>query len=339
MSDEAIMGQETSGARSLASAFPRHEQTFPTLTAQEIARMRRFGEDRNYHARRSAVRNRQARARHVRRAVRPCRDHPARRPRPCHAGHRSGTGAVSRRDRPAFRPRRAGRRPCRRRCRDAADSAGPAARAAGRGSRSRRAHHARADPAPRQSDPGRRRRAGADRPVEFARRAFACRVFSPATAIRIICSIRHADHGRCRTDCALFAVAGRPAAGGVPDGTVLRNPSETELARAMGMVARRRKGQGLRRRRRRLRPRGPGDRGLCGVRRACRSPCCDARVVRRPGRRQRPHRELSRLSDRHFRAGAGGARLQPGAEIRRRDHDPGRGQVARLLARRRRVRL
>src|SRR5579863_1146444 len=33
---------------SAAAAFPRHEQTFPTLTSQEIARMRRFGELRNY---------------------------------------------------------------------------------------------------------------------------------------------------------------------------------------------------------------------------------------------------------------------------------------------------
>src|SRR5271168_3346983 len=49
MSDEAIIGQETGGTASLASAFPRYEQTFPTLTAQEIARMRRFGEERNYH--------------------------------------------------------------------------------------------------------------------------------------------------------------------------------------------------------------------------------------------------------------------------------------------------
>ncbi|MGY4575599.1 thioredoxin reductase (NADPH) [Bradyrhizobium sp. USDA 3256] len=31
-----------------AYAFPRHEQTFPTLTAQEIERMRRFGEPRAY---------------------------------------------------------------------------------------------------------------------------------------------------------------------------------------------------------------------------------------------------------------------------------------------------
>ena len=29
-------------------AFPRHEQTFPTLTSHEIERMRRFGELRSY---------------------------------------------------------------------------------------------------------------------------------------------------------------------------------------------------------------------------------------------------------------------------------------------------
>ena len=46
---EAIIGQETGGAASLANAFPRYEQTFPGLTAQEIARMQRFGEERNYH--------------------------------------------------------------------------------------------------------------------------------------------------------------------------------------------------------------------------------------------------------------------------------------------------
>ena len=48
MSEETIIGHETNGAANLASAFPRYEQTFPVLTAQEIARMRRFGEERNY---------------------------------------------------------------------------------------------------------------------------------------------------------------------------------------------------------------------------------------------------------------------------------------------------
>src|SRR5260370_40877570 len=32
----------------VAAAFPRHEQTFPALTPQEIARMRRFGDIRTY---------------------------------------------------------------------------------------------------------------------------------------------------------------------------------------------------------------------------------------------------------------------------------------------------
>jgi thioredoxin reductase (NADPH) len=39
---------QTNGGAPLAAAFPRHEQTFPELTTQEIARMRRFGEVRRY---------------------------------------------------------------------------------------------------------------------------------------------------------------------------------------------------------------------------------------------------------------------------------------------------
>ena len=48
MSEEISMAQESNGNAALASAFPRYEQTFPTLTTQEIARIRRFGEERNY---------------------------------------------------------------------------------------------------------------------------------------------------------------------------------------------------------------------------------------------------------------------------------------------------
>src|ERR1700760_270473 len=48
MSDETIIRQETGGNTSLAAAFPRFEQTFPELTVQEIARVRHFGEARNY---------------------------------------------------------------------------------------------------------------------------------------------------------------------------------------------------------------------------------------------------------------------------------------------------
>jgi thioredoxin reductase (NADPH) len=45
------MGVDSTAASKMgggARAFPRHEQTFPALTPQEIARMRRFGEVRHY---------------------------------------------------------------------------------------------------------------------------------------------------------------------------------------------------------------------------------------------------------------------------------------------------
>src|SRR5450755_3533073 len=45
--DPATEGN-SDASTALASAFPRLEQTFPTLTAPEIARMRRFGEIRHY---------------------------------------------------------------------------------------------------------------------------------------------------------------------------------------------------------------------------------------------------------------------------------------------------
>ena len=51
-----------------------------------------------------------------------------------------------------------------------------------------------------------------------------------------------------------------------PDGTVLRNPSETSLALAIGMIGDRVARQALRRRRGRQRPGRACHRGLCGVR-------------------------------------------------------------------------
>ena len=39
---------ETDGKAPASAVFPRHAQTFPALTAPEIARMRRFGEVRSY---------------------------------------------------------------------------------------------------------------------------------------------------------------------------------------------------------------------------------------------------------------------------------------------------
>ena len=41
-------GPDSSGLDPKAKTFPRHEQTFPALTAQEIERIRRFGELRRY---------------------------------------------------------------------------------------------------------------------------------------------------------------------------------------------------------------------------------------------------------------------------------------------------
>src|SRR6202161_1102585 len=44
MGADSTTGDKADATVASASAFPRHEQTFPALTPQEIARMRRFGE-------------------------------------------------------------------------------------------------------------------------------------------------------------------------------------------------------------------------------------------------------------------------------------------------------
>src|SRR5271154_3285408 len=48
MAADITAGDRVDEGVSAASAFPRHEQTFPALTPQEIARMRRFGQERRY---------------------------------------------------------------------------------------------------------------------------------------------------------------------------------------------------------------------------------------------------------------------------------------------------
>src|SRR5260221_10921496 len=48
MGADGVTGDNRDGRAPLAAAFPRQEQTFPTLTPQEIARMRRFGDVRTY---------------------------------------------------------------------------------------------------------------------------------------------------------------------------------------------------------------------------------------------------------------------------------------------------
>src|SRR3984885_2832471 len=48
MAAETMAERKAEESTAAASAFPRHEPTFPALTSQEIARMRRFGEQRHY---------------------------------------------------------------------------------------------------------------------------------------------------------------------------------------------------------------------------------------------------------------------------------------------------
>src|ERR1700686_4183482 len=48
MGVDGTTGNNMNGKAPVASLFPRHEQTFPSLTPQEIARMRRFGDIRHY---------------------------------------------------------------------------------------------------------------------------------------------------------------------------------------------------------------------------------------------------------------------------------------------------
>src|SRR5580693_1776285 len=48
MAAETMAERKAEESTAAASVFPRHEQTFPALTEQEIARMRRFGEIRRY---------------------------------------------------------------------------------------------------------------------------------------------------------------------------------------------------------------------------------------------------------------------------------------------------
>src|SRR2546429_9861353 len=48
MAADVTVADQASGGRARSFAFPRQEQTFPTLTAHEIDRMRRFGDVRAY---------------------------------------------------------------------------------------------------------------------------------------------------------------------------------------------------------------------------------------------------------------------------------------------------
>ena len=113
-----------------------------------------------------------------------------------------------------------------------------------------------------------------------------------------------------------------------PSGQLLRNPSEHELARCIGLV---RPIDATR-----LydvaivggRPCRPRSCGLCRIGRSVRS-CARLPRIRRPGGRLGTDRELPRVSNGHHGNGADGARVQSGAKIRSRDGDPRRGDSPR----------
>ena len=113
------------------------------------------------------------------------------------------------------------------------------------------------------------------------------------------------------------------------DGTILKCPSEAELARQLGM------------------PRidhpdriydvavvGAGPAGLATAVYAASEGLSvivfDARALWRAGRGQRPDRKLSRISSRHLRPGPCETCLCAGAEVRDRHGHPGRGDAPRL---------
>ena len=138
----------------------RHEETFPTLTAPEIERLRRYGASHAYADGEKLVEIGKAGPGRVRRPVGRRRAHRARRSRPCGADRRAGSRAIPRRSRRPVGRRRAGRRDGRGRGRGAAHTARQIALPPDRRRRSGRADHARDHPPARGPHPigrGRRR--------------------------------------------------------------------------------------------------------------------------------------------------------------------------------------
>ena len=207
-----------------------------------------------------------------------------------------------------------------------AHSAGPAARAAGRGGRARRADHARADPAPRRSAGDRRRRPDHRRPRRQWRRAAAAELSAPQRSSAAIARSRH----RRRGEGADRALPRRSRA--TADRALSRRTAAAQSERGRAGPLHRtgradRSEPHLRRRRGRRRTGRPCRGGLCRVGRTL-HPRARLPRLRRSGRRLGADRKLSRLSDRHHRPGLDGARLQSGAEVRCRNGDPGRGERA-----------
>jgi len=297
----------------------RRAQMFPVLADEEIARLRRFGALRRYADGECLFETGKTSP-----ACSSCsRACCALRPRRARArsAHRGALrGRILRRNRAALGPARARGRRRGRRGRGAPHRPGAAARAAGRRSRSRRGDHARADPAPRRPD-----RDGRRRPVLIgapsSRTWRGCAISLPATASRTSYSIRndpdaHGSSSATRRSPKTCRSSPAPTVRccAIPQRTSSRDASAcwTPPMRSACTTLRRRR-----------RPRGTRDRGLRGLGRPLGARRRRA-LLRWAGGRERAHRELSRLPDRHLGPGACGPSLYAGAEIRRAHADPGR---------------
>ena len=117
-----------------------------------------------------------------------------------------------------------------------------------------------------------------------------------------------------------------------PDGSLLANPTEADLARALGMLR-----VDAPDRTYDVAIVGAGPAGLKhGSLRRIRGPVRDrlrCPRVRGPGRSERPHRELPRVPRGHLRPGAHRPRLRASAEVRGRDRDSEPGRPTGLLSR------
>ena len=109
--------------------------------------------------------------------------------------------------------------------------------------------------------------------------------------------------------------------------TSSRTRSIEALASALGLERRARRDGGARRRDRRRRA-GRARRGRLRRVRGARRAGPREHGARRAGGHELAHRELPRLSDRHLRAGAGGARAHAGREVRRRGRHRAHGRRA-----------
>ena len=163
----------------------RSHQMFPDLEPAEIERVRRFGEVRSFGARRGAGQGRRRGPRPDHHLGRRGRHHPARQIGPPRANRHPWPRRVHGRTGPAGGPAGSGGRLRAGTGGGLDHPAGPAPGVAGGRGGTRRADHARSDPASRRPARDGSRRAGDRRRAPRTAMCFGSKAFSHATAIRI----------------------------------------------------------------------------------------------------------------------------------------------------------